>query len=79
MAATKEELTRMAQLVRVFQASCEIRFPTPHEINFRLAVMKELGVSFNLKEMRHIEIVGPAEPVKGGKLDKVEKLERRKD
>ena len=50
----------MAQLVRVFQASCEIRFPTPHEINFRLAVMKELGVAFGLKEMRHVEITGPA-------------------
>ena len=64
---TKDELTRMAQLVRVFTASCEIRFPTQHEINFRLAVMKELGVAFHLKEMKHMEIMGPAPAADAGK------------
>lgn len=54
-----EENVRRAQLVRTYEASCKIEFPTPDESNFRLAVMKALGVSFNLREVRDKEIAGP--------------------
>ena len=62
MAPSKEELTERAQLVRMYEASCAIHFPTPQDLNFRLAVMKKLGLEFNLKEMRAVEITGPNQP-----------------
>jgi hypothetical protein len=57
--ATKEELQARAQLVRIHEANCRIEFPTPDEANFRLAVMKQLGRGFALKEMRATSITGP--------------------
>jgi hypothetical protein len=57
--ATKEELTERAQLVRVHEANCDIEHPTPDELKFRLAIMKKIGVSFGLGEMRRIAIAGP--------------------
>jgi len=60
MAATKEELTERAQLVRMYEASCHIQFTTPNDLNFRLAVMKKLGLEFGLREMRKVEMTGPA-------------------
>jgi hypothetical protein len=62
MAASKEELTERAQLVRMYEAGCAIHFPTPQDLNFRLAVMKKLGLEFNFKEMRQVEISGPFSP-----------------
>lgn len=60
--ATKEELTERAQLVRIHEANCKIEYPTPDEINFRLAIMKKLGVGLGLKELRDVKIDGPAAP-----------------
>lgn len=62
MAVSKEELTERAQLVRMYEASCHVQFPTPQELNFRTAVMKKLGVEFGLREMRAVEIAGRAQP-----------------
>lgn len=62
MAPSKEELTERAQLVRMFEASCAIHFPTPQDLNFRLAVMKKLGLEFDFKEMRKVEVGGPFRP-----------------
>lgn len=56
---SKEELTERAQLVRVMEAVAKIEYPTKDEANFRLAVMKKLGVSFGLREVRDKEITGP--------------------
>ena len=56
---TKEELQERAQLVRTLEASCRIEFPTVDEANFRLAVMKKLGLLYGLKEMRNLTITGP--------------------
>jgi hypothetical protein len=58
-AITKEELQERAQLVRVHEANCKIEHPTPEEANFRIAVMKQLGVTYGLREMRTREITGP--------------------
>lgn len=58
---TKEELQKLAQLVRVHEANCKLEHPTPQELSFRLAIMKQLGVGFNLSEMRKLEIVGPGQ------------------
>lgn len=55
----KEQLSERAQLVRLYEASCKIEFPTAHELNFRLALMKRIGVSFGLKEMQAVAITGP--------------------
>lgn len=56
---TKEEVQQRAQLVRLHEANCQIEFPTPEEANFRIAVMKQLGREFRLKELRSVLIAGP--------------------
>jgi hypothetical protein len=56
---TKEELQVRAQLVRIHEANCEIEYPTKDEANFRIAVMKQLGREFALKEVRATAIEGP--------------------
>lgn len=62
MPASKEELQERAQLVRVHEANCHIEHPSPDEANFRIAVMKQIGVAFALREVRKIEIIGPVKP-----------------
>lgn len=59
MTTTKEELQERAQLVRTHEANCKIEHPSVDEANFRLAVMKKLGVLYGLKEMRTLTITGP--------------------
>ena len=60
MNATKEQLQERAQLVRIHEANCRIEYPTPEEANFRLAVMKALGLDLGLREIRSLTINGPA-------------------
>jgi len=59
MPTTKEELQARAQLVRIHEANCKIEYPTRDEANFRLAIMKRLGLQFSLKELRAATIEGP--------------------
>lgn len=59
MPITKEELQGRAQLVRIHEANCRIEYPTPEEANFRIAIMKQLGRGFCLKEVRVASICGP--------------------
>ena len=66
MAATKEDLQERAQLVRIHEANCGIEHPTADELNFRLAIMKQLGTSYNLAAMRKFEITGPTPRAAGG-------------
>ena len=56
---TKEQLQERAQLVRIHEANCNIEYPTRDEANFRLAIMKKLGLEFSLKEVRLAAIEGP--------------------
>jgi len=56
---TKEELQERAQLVRIHEANCKIEYPTRDEANFRLAIMKKLGLEYRLKEVRAAAIDGP--------------------
>jgi hypothetical protein len=56
---SKEELQERAQLVRIHEANCAIEFPTPEEANFRIAIMKQLGREFGLKELRDAKVTGP--------------------
>ena len=62
MPATKEELQERAQLIRIHEANCSIDYPTPDELNFRLATMKKLGQALNMKELRTATIEGPSTP-----------------
>ena len=55
----KETLQARAQLVRIHEANCQIEFPTPDEANFRIAIMKQLGREFGLKELRGAIVAGP--------------------
>jgi hypothetical protein len=57
---TKEQLQERALLVRIHEANCAIEHPTPIELNFRVAIMKKLAGSCELKELRSAEIQGPA-------------------
>ena len=56
---TKEQLQERAQLVRIHEANCHIPYPTRDEANFRLAIMKKLGLQFTLREVRPATIQGP--------------------
>lgn len=56
---TKDQLQERAQLVRIHEANCKIEYPTRDEANFRLAIMKKLGLQFALKELRPATITGP--------------------
>src|SRR5215469_1467524 len=56
---SKEQLTARAQLVRIHEANCHIEYPTPVEANFRIAIMKQLGREFALRELRPANIAGP--------------------
>ena len=62
MADEKEIAMERAQLVRLFEASCKIEHPTEDERNFRLSLMKRVGVAFRLKEVRDLTITGPDTP-----------------
>jgi len=67
---TKEELQERAQLVRIHEANCKIEYPTRDEANFRLAIMKRIGLQFALKEVRAAVVDGPvantpARPLRG--------------
>jgi hypothetical protein len=55
----KDKLQARAQLVRIHEANCQLEYPTPDEANFRLAIMKQLGREFGLKEVRAAAITGP--------------------
>jgi hypothetical protein len=57
--STKEELQERAQLVRIHEANCRIEYPTRDEANFRVAIMKKLGLEYRLREVRPAAIEGP--------------------
>ncbi|MFA5263224.1 MAG: hypothetical protein WC378_05315 [Opitutaceae bacterium] len=57
---TKEELVERAQIVRIHEANCKIEHPTLDELNFRMAIMKRLGIGLGLKEVRGLTITGPS-------------------
>jgi hypothetical protein len=71
MPATKESQQERAQLVRIHEANCKIEYPTRDEANFRLAIMKRIGLAFVLKEVRAAAIDGPAVsvPIRVGRED----------
>ncbi len=56
---TKEQLQERAQLVRIHEANCQIDYPTRDEANFRIAIMKKIGLEFALKELRAANVDGP--------------------
>lgn len=60
MPLTKEQLQERAQLVRIHEANCQIPYPTPVELNFRIAIMKKLAADHSLRELRDADIQGPA-------------------
>lgn len=66
---TKEELQERAQLVRIHEANCKIEYPTRDEANFRIAIMKKLGLEFSLKEVRPATVEGPVVrvPIRGSR------------
>jgi hypothetical protein len=56
---SKEQLTERAQLIRIHEANCKIEYPSADELNFRLAIMKKLGLTLGLRELRTAAIDGP--------------------
>lgn len=49
--------------VRILEAVCGIEFPNTDEQNFRIALMKSIGVDLNLSEVRNLTIAGTAQGV----------------
>ncbi len=56
---TKDQLQQRAHLVRIHEANCQIDYPTADEANFRIAIMKQLGREFGLREIRNAAVSGP--------------------
>lgn len=54
--ADKDRHVERAQLIRAHEANCKIEHPTEEEQRFRVAVMRQLGVSFGLKSMRNVQV-----------------------
>ena len=73
---TKDDLQERAQLVRIHEANCKIDYPTRDEANFRLAIMKKLGLTFALKELRPSTIDGPVK-ITATREDKPTRIPRR--
>lgn len=44
--------------VRILEAVCGLDYPNADEQNFRIAVMKSLGIDMGLAEMRKVTISG---------------------
>lgn len=63
MPTTKEDLQERAQLVRIHEANCKIDYPTVDEVNFRVAIMKKIGLQFGLRDLRLIQLAGPVQTV----------------
>jgi len=57
---TKEQCAERAQLVRLYEASAGVDYPSVDELNFRIALMKRIGLSFGLREVQPLTITGPA-------------------
>ena len=45
--------------VRILEAVAKIDFPSEEEHNFRIAIMKSIGLDLKLAEMRTVSITGP--------------------
>ena len=60
MPLNKEQLQERAQLVRIHEANCQIPYPTPVELNFRIAIMKRLAADHSIRELRTADIQDPA-------------------
>ena len=58
----KEGLQERAQLVRVYEASCRIDYPTEEELRFRHAVHRKLATVFELKTVNNIKLGVPLRP-----------------
>lgn len=54
-------------LVRIHEANCKLEYPSADEQNFRLAIMKRIGIQLNLAEVRQVKITGPAQGLQRGK------------
>jgi len=51
-----------AEIVRMFEASCKIDYPTETERAFRMALMKMIAKRIGLKEYRDASISAPGQP-----------------
>ncbi len=60
MALSKEELQERAQLIRLYEAACNIAHPSDEDIRFRAALMRKIGVKYDLREMRNWTVGVPA-------------------
>lgn len=61
MSEDRDDMSKtLAQLVRIHEANCGLEYPTPEEQNFRIAIMKKIGLALNLAEVRQAQILGPA-------------------
>ena len=62
MPETKPDQSEMGKtftaLVRILEAVCQIDYPTQDEQNFRIAIMKKLGIELGRRELRSTRIAG---------------------
>lgn len=56
----KDQLTERAQLVRIYEASCGLQYPSDEEKNFRAAIMKKLGLAYGLREVKAMTVTAPS-------------------
>lgn len=61
----KDQKVERALLVRAYEASCRIEYPTPIEVKFREALMIKLSLAFELRGLRkHYDFGAPPEKAK---------------
>lgn len=60
IAEQRDDKSRRAQLVRIYEANTGIDFPTEEDLKFRSALSRALGLDFDLRGVRNVTFDGPA-------------------
>lgn len=47
------------EIVRIFEATCQIQFPNEEQQNFCIALMKKIARRMSLPELKNSQIAGP--------------------
>jgi hypothetical protein len=54
-----ERAKELAQLTRNYESTCNVKYPTEHDIAFRTALQKKIAEHYKLSELKDKVIVNP--------------------
>lgn len=58
-----EKSKELAQLIRIHEANCAVKYENDHDVAFRYAIQKKIAVALGLPEVRDLTITGPGKGV----------------